>query len=382
MSALATKETAAAGPTVHLEFIQNQAGLPEAEGLAAVDSYHRAVFMHHHARDFERFQQQARIHSDRLAHLEGRLGEINAKLAGQEKLVAVKIDGEPDVQPSAPWNIWDRAMFGAALAGVLALLVFGVLNISFNLLESGLVTFVETPIRAYFWAALLPVGALAVKVGWDFLQSRRKREVYLWCCLTLGILGVLIWMSAYATVYPTLSKSTSEQIEALSVFNNSAARPGTTASGVKWTDVAIVASQATAEIFLSAVLGIYMTMIYMRHRPVRLAENPVFRQLDQERRSLEENVERERIAMGEAKGGENRLENQLSALVSYAKSLFQHEAALRRDQLHQKRLLLDQISEQLRNQLQTMQSMQNGGLPQIERGGSVMVDREHVNNGK
>jgi hypothetical protein len=380
MNALATKETAAAGPTVHLEFIQNQAGLPEAEGLEAVDAYHRAVFMHHHARDFERFQQQGRIHTDRLNHLEGRLSDINARLSGHEKLVPVKIDGEPDIEPTAPWNIWDRAMFVAALLGVLSLLVFGVLNISFNLLESGLVTFVESPIRAYFWAALLPVGALAVKVGWDFLQSRQKRETYVWVCLSIGVVGVLVWMSTYAMVYPTLSRSTADQIEGLSVFGNSTEAASATAAGVKWTDVIIVASQATAEIFLSAVLGIYMTMIYMRHRPVRLAENPMFMQLEQERRLLGDEVERERIALAEAKGSESRLQNQLNALVSYAKSLFQHESALRRDQLHQKRLLLDQISEQLRSQLQTMQ---NNSLPEIDRGGSSYVlGRDHASNGK
>lgn len=376
MNALASKQTAAAGPAVHLEFIQNQASLSEEDGLRAVDEYHRAIFMHHYARDFERFQQQGRIHNDRLVHLEARLSELNARLTGQEKLVAVKHEGELDVHPSAPWNIWDRAMFIAALLGVLSLLIFGVLNISFNLLESGLVTFVESPVRAYFWAALLPVGALAVKVGWDFLQSQRKRELYVWTCLGIGIIGVLVWMSAYATVYPTLSKSTAEQIDELSVFENSTA--AATASGVKWSDVMIVASQATAEIFLSAVLGIYMTMIYMRHRPVRLAENPVFVQIDRERRELGAEVERERIALAEAQGNENRLRSQLEALVSYARSLFQHETALRRDQLHQKRLLLDQISEQLRSQLQTMQSP----LSDISRGGSLMLGRDHASNGK
>lgn len=380
MKALTNQEgaTAGAGPAVHLEFIQNQAGLPESEGLEAVDAYHRSVFMHHHARDFERLQQQARVHQDRLAHLETRAGELNARLTGQEKLVPVQVAGAPDVQPSAPWNIWDQAMFVAALAGVLALLVFGVLNISFNLLESGLVTFVESPVRAYFWAALLPVGALAVKIGWDFLESRRMREVYVWTCLTVGIAGVLIWMGAYATVYPTLSKSTAEQIEGLSVFGNGAQAAGATTSGVKWTDVAIVASQATAEIFLSAVLGIYMTLIYQRHRPVRLAENPVFVQLEQERRLVADEIERERLALGEARGGESRLQHQMSALVAFARSLYQREAASRRDQLDQKSKLLDQISEQLRGHLH---SINNHALPEIERG-SFGVGREHAGNGK
>src|SRR6185436_872666 len=114
-------------------------------------------------------------------------------------------------------------------------------------------------------------------------------------------------------------------------------------------------SQAVAEIFLSAVLGMYMTMIYSRHRPVRLAGNPLFIQLDEERRALEENVERERLAMGEAKGNQTRLENQLTALLAFAKSMFQKEAALRRDQSLQKRVLLDQISEQIRSQLETVE---------------------------
>lgn len=61
---------------------------------------------------------------------------------------------------------------------VISLLVFGVFNVSFNLLESGIVTFTEHPVRAYLWAALLPVGALGVKVGrfWNlFLKVQGAR---------------------------------------------------------------------------------------------------------------------------------------------------------------------------------------------------------------
>jgi hypothetical protein len=230
--------------------------------------------------------------------------------------------------------------------GIVVLLAFGILNISFNLLESGLVTFLENPVRAYFWAALLPVGALAVKIGWDILQCQRKRDVYLWCCLAAGIAGVLVWVAAYAVVYPTLSKSTSEQIESLSVFDDSnKGNPlhSLNAAGAKWIDVIIVASQAVAEIFLSAVLGMYVTMIYGRHRPVRLAGNPLFLQLEEERRALEE-------------GQESGLTHQMNALLSYAKSLYQKESALRRDQSHQKRLLLDQITEEIRTQLETVEN--------------------------
>lgn len=277
-------------------------------------------------------------------------------------------NGEPDVKPTAPWNLWDRFMFVLAGLGILALLAFGVLNISFNLLESGLVTFLENPIRSYFWAALLPIGALGVKIGWDFIQDQRRRDVYLWVCLGAGVAGVIVWLAAYATVYPTLSKSTTEHLSTLSVFDNSTAQGGilggTTSNGAKIVDALIVASQAIAEIFLSAALGIYMTMIYARHRPVVLAGNPLFTQLDQERKDLEESVSRERLALAQARGNQARLENQLSALIAYARSLFQKESALRQDQSHQKQILLDQISDQLRTQLKTFENgAANRGLP-------------------
>src|SRR5437868_9060844 len=134
-----------------------------------------------------------------------------------------------------------------------------------------------------------------------------------------------------------------------------------TSAGAKWIDVITVASQATAQIFLSAVLGMYMTMIYARHRPVRLAGNPLFIQLDQERVALEKSVATERLALAEARGNQSRLENQLSALVAYARSMFQKESALRRDQAQQKRVLLDQISEQLRSQLASVENSSGNG---------------------
>jgi hypothetical protein len=172
--------------------------------------------------------------------------------------------------------------------------------------------------------------------------------------------GVLVWVAAYASVYPTFSKSINEHVQSLSVFdkadNGGSALSGMNSAGTKWVDAITVGSQAVAEIFLSAILGMYMTMIYSRHRPVRLAGNPLFLQLDEERRSLEENVARERLALGEARGNQTRLENELTALISFAKSMFQKEVALRRDQSQQKRLLLDQISEQLRSQLETVEN--------------------------
>ena len=99
-----------------------------------------------------------------------------------------------------------------------------------------------------------------------------------------------------------------------------------------------------------------MTVVYSRHRPVRLAGNPLFTQLDEERGSLEDQVALERMALADARGHQSRLENQLTALLSYARSLYQKESALRRDQSQQKQQLFDQISEQLRTQLQTIEN--------------------------
>jgi hypothetical protein len=353
------QEQGTALPTIHLEFIQNQAEAADGDGVEAVEAYHRAVFLNRHAGDLERYQQQAKIHENRLTYLDARLKDAHSRLADLERLASVDVCGEPDVRPTLPWNAWDRAMFIISLLGIACLLVFGVLNVSFNLLESGLVTFLQNPVRAYFWAALLPVGALAVKVGWDFLQSPRRREFYLWTCLTAGIAGVLVWVAAYAAVYPTLSRSTDEQIAGLTVFDqggDASSIDRLTSTGAKRIDVIIVLAQAVAEIFLSAVLGIYVTMIYSRHRPVRLAPNPGFAQFDEERRELEEAVARERAALAEARGGENRLKHQLSAFVSFARSMFEKEAALRRNESHQQRRLLDQISTQLRHQLQAVEN--------------------------
>src|ERR1041384_8252173 len=180
-------------PSVHLEFIQNQVGLSETDSLEEIEAYHRALFLHQHAGEMELNQQQARIHEDRLGHLESRLKAIHAKTGNLEKLVPVRTNGEADIAPTAPWNNWDRFMFALAALGILCLLAFGVLNISFNLLESGLVTFLQNPIRSYFWAALIPIGALGVKIGWGFIQDRRRCDAYLWSCLVAGIIGVIVW---------------------------------------------------------------------------------------------------------------------------------------------------------------------------------------------
>ena len=346
-------------PAVHLEFIQNELENPEATSIEQVEDYHRALFLHHHAVEWEKYRQQARTHEDCLAYLEGQLKSTDSVLSSRSKLVPVAVDGEDDTKPTSPWNAWDLLMFVLCSLGIVCLITFGIWNISFNLLESGLITFRENPIRSYLWAALLPVGALAVKLGWDFLQDRKRRDVYLWTCLLLGMLGVLVWAGAYACVYPTLSKGIDEHIATLTVFDNaspSSSAGGLNFAGAKWIDVITVASQAIAEIFLSAVMGMYLTILYARHRPVRLALDPTFDQLTQERRNLETSIARERSSLGEANGNLVRLENQLSALIAYGRSVFHRERAQRKDQSEKRQVILDQLSEHVRNHLETSNS--------------------------
>ncbi|MBX3734988.1 MAG: hypothetical protein KF791_20625 [Verrucomicrobiae bacterium] len=364
----------AISPPVQLEFIQNQIGQPEAASLEDIEAYHRALFLHQHAHEIEQCTQEEQVHRDRLLHLESRLAAAQARLVAMDPLLPVRMGGEPDVHPSAPWNGWDRTMFAAGALGIVVLLVFGVLNISFNLLESGLITFTENPVRAYFWAALLPVGALGVKVGWDLIPGRTVRSAYLWVCLGLGLVGVLVWMIGYAATYPRLSQSAADQLESVSVLDAGAMGPALTAGGATWLDMATVVSQGAAEVFLSAVLGMYLTTLYVRHRPVRLAGNPQFLQWDEERSVLEQGVALERRALADAVGARTRLENQLSALLLYARSLFFRETRDREDRVREERRLLDGIASQLRRQLEGVEQNRAGGRePGLPRRGSDPV---------
>src|SRR5579885_2793600 len=66
-------------PAVHLEFIQNHlenGGASEAE----IEKYHRALFLHHHALEWEKLRQETKIHEDRLGFLEGQLREARLLL--------------------------------------------------------------------------------------------------------------------------------------------------------------------------------------------------------------------------------------------------------------------------------------------------------------
>ena len=358
MSATASKPNEGGiTPPVHLEFIQNQLENPGASVAAAteIEQYHRALFLHHHAVEWEQSRQKARTHAERLAFLEGRLKETELSLGQRQGFVPVMVDGREDTTPSPPWNAWEMLMFAICGLGIVCLIAFGVSNISFNLLESGFITFRENPLRAYLWTALLPVGALAIKVGWDCIPERRTRDRYLWFCLAAGILGVLVWVAAYASVYPSLSKGINDQIASLTVSDASpasgAAPGGLNFAGAKWIDVVTVAGQAMAEIFLSAVLGMYLTILYARHRPVRLAADPAAAHLNQERGRLEQTIARERLGLGEANGNIAKLENQLAALLAYGKSMFYREAARRQDQTQKRQIILEQLSDHVRTHL-------------------------------
>src|SRR5215467_13670936 len=204
-------------------------------------------FIHHHSVDWERSRQRVKTHEERLSFLESRLKQTQLGLGERAKFVSVKLDGRDDIEPTSPWNNWDLTMFVVCALGIICLITFGILNISFNLLESGLITFRENPLRSYLWAALLPVGALAVKIGWDSVHNARLRDAYLWICLGLGMIGVLVWVGAYACVYPTLSKGISEHIASLTVFDHGSSAGGASTlnfAGAKWIDVITVAGQA------------------------------------------------------------------------------------------------------------------------------------------
>ena len=352
-----------------MDYIQNLAMTQGDDGATAVATYHQAMFMHEHGLELERSKQEEHIHKDRLLYLEQQLDGTRQRLSEVERLEPIENNGELDDQPTTPWNLWDRFMFAMGALGILAMVVFGIMNISFNLLESGIVTFMEHPIRAYFWAALLPVGALAVKVGWDLLENDRSRAKYVWATLAIGMLSLLVWIGAYALVYPSLSKTTEEQIGSLSVFDNGASGTAeTTVTGVKTLDMINVIAQAISEICLSAVLGIYLTMIYQRHRPVRLAINPTFFQFDQERSSLEKSIATERMALAAAQGQLNHLENKLAVITAYAKALFEKEAIRREENDHQKHLTLARIENELRSHLHELDNppANNGHNTNIE----------------
>ncbi len=270
---------------IHMDYIRHLADSQSEAGAAEVEAYHRALYVNQCGPDLEQLRHQVQTHEEKLEYLLPRLKKLRNKIKEVDSLIPVKHKGEEDIQPSQPWNIWDRFMFALAGLGILCLVVFGVLNISFNLIESGIVSFSEHPYRAYFWAALLPVGAFAVKIGWDMIQPGHTRSFYTWTCLVVGLSGVLIWVATYASMYPSLSMSSAEQLANLNLFDssNAALEPESNMIGnVKSMDMILVSSQALAEIFLSALLGIFMTTIYQRHRPVRLAVNPLHQQWDQE----------------------------------------------------------------------------------------------------
>ena len=56
-------------PAVHLEFIQNQLENANTSGHE-VEEYHRALFLHHHAVEWEKYREQAKVHQQRLSFLE------------------------------------------------------------------------------------------------------------------------------------------------------------------------------------------------------------------------------------------------------------------------------------------------------------------------
>ncbi|HTL17355.1 MAG TPA: hypothetical protein VL793_08965, partial [Patescibacteria group bacterium] len=100
-----SKPTESITPAVHLEFIQNQLDNAAASG-EEIEAYHRSLFLHHHAIEWEKHRQDAKVHEERLSFLEGKLKETQLALSERQKFVPVTVDGREDVVPSQPWNGW------------------------------------------------------------------------------------------------------------------------------------------------------------------------------------------------------------------------------------------------------------------------------------
>src|SRR4029077_15828314 len=86
-------------PPVHLEFIQNQLE-NGGSSVEEIEKYHRALFLHHHAIEWEKHRQEVKTHEDRLCFLEGQLREARLGMSERPKLVPVTVDGEEDIRPT------------------------------------------------------------------------------------------------------------------------------------------------------------------------------------------------------------------------------------------------------------------------------------------
>jgi hypothetical protein len=86
-------------PAVHLEFIRNRAELPDDSGLEEIGDYHRALFMHHRARDLARVQQEGMFHEERLGFLHVRWKELQSVCKNS---INSSVHEATDIKPSVP----------------------------------------------------------------------------------------------------------------------------------------------------------------------------------------------------------------------------------------------------------------------------------------
>ena len=342
---------------IHLEYIRHLADISEDNGEEQITNYHRAMFTNKHGAELEQLAHQIKHSETRLDGLEPEWRRATEKLNAIDPLFPNNGSAAKTEESPQPWNHWDRWMFVMAGIGVVCLVVFGVLNISFNLIESGLVLFGDHPYRAYFWAALLPVGALGIKIGWDLITSRSFKSIYVWCCLGTGFLGVLVWLQSYASIYPSLSMSTAEQLESIHLLTDQeTADPKVPFGKVKWVDMILVVSQAIAELFLSALLGIYMTIIYQKHRTIKPSIHPEYLYWDGERLKLERSVFDERKTLATARGRMKELDSQLAVYLAYAKSVYQRELVLSQNHCFRKERLLTELTSDVMERLQSIRA--------------------------
>src|SRR5258705_9890008 len=81
-------------PAVHLEFIQNHLENPDGSPADEIEQYHRNLFLHHHAVEWEKHRQVAKTHEEKLTFLQEQLKKVDAGIAQRNRLVPVMVNGE------------------------------------------------------------------------------------------------------------------------------------------------------------------------------------------------------------------------------------------------------------------------------------------------
>jgi hypothetical protein len=186
-------------PQLDGTFIEAEAGAGDDAGASRVADHHRNL--HTMARGGAMFTLE-RIRQKVEANLSS-IGEGIVRLRAQLTKTR-QWDDTPSAQPAKPWAWWEIG--GAVLNGVgaLACLFIDVHTYCVNLMESGLRTFREDPVSAYFYGGL----ALGLPVGLKTLLGRFGHKdggvCRLWRGLAIATVALCIaGFVAFALAYPS-----------------------------------------------------------------------------------------------------------------------------------------------------------------------------------